>query len=107
MENEEQKSADEIKLREWLTANDIYPNDDLMQSMVINSFYSQFEEEPDDDNLISLDEVDLDELGISEGFDYRAYQKSDEEEDQEWIKKISYGLDNPDKFLTYINEMWR
>jgi hypothetical protein len=106
MENEEQKSAEELKLREWLTANDVYPNEELMQAMVINSFYSEFEE-PDDDDLIPLEEVDLDELGISEGFDYRAYQKSDEEEDEEWAKKISFGLSNPDKFLSYINEMWR
>jgi hypothetical protein len=46
MENEEPKSADEIKLREWLSANDVYPAQEDMQSMVINSFYSQFEEEP-------------------------------------------------------------
>jgi hypothetical protein len=78
-----------------------------MQSLVINSFYSQFEEEPDDDDLIPLVEVDLDALGISEGFDYRAYQKTDEEEEQEWDQKISYGLNNPDRFLAYINEMWR
>lgn len=40
-----------------LTANEVYPGQDDMQSMVINSFYSQFEEEPDDDALITLDEL--------------------------------------------------
>jgi len=29
------------------------------------------------------------------------------EEEQEWVQKISNGLNNPDKFLAYINEMWR
>ncbi len=107
MENEEPKSADEVKLREWLSANDVYPGQEDMQSLVINSFYSQFEEEPDDDDLVPLDEVDLDALGISEGFDYRAYKQTDEEEEQEWEKKISYGLGNSERFLAYINEMWR
>jgi hypothetical protein len=107
MENEEQKSAEELKLRGWLTANDVYPNKDLMQSMVINSFYRQFEEKPDDDKLILLEDVDLNKSGISEGFDYRAHQKSDEEEDKEWAAKINYVLSNPGKFLPYINEMWR
>jgi hypothetical protein len=32
--------------------------------------------EPDDNDQIPLEDVNLDELGISEGFDYRAYQKS-------------------------------
>ena len=107
MENEEPKSADEVKLREWLSANDVYPGQEDMQSLVTNSFYSQVEEEPDDDDLVPLDEVDLDPLGISEGFDYRAYKQTDEEEEQEWEKKISYGLDNSERFLAYINEMWR
>jgi hypothetical protein len=31
-----------------------------MQRLVINSFYSQFEEEPDDDDITPLDEVDFD-----------------------------------------------
>lgn len=78
-----------------------------MQSMVINSFYSEFEEEEDDDNLISLDDVNLVKSGIIKGFDYRAYQNSFADEDKEWTKKISYGLNNPDKFLSYINDMWR
>ncbi len=107
MENDEPKSAEEIKLREWLSANEVYPGQEDMQSMVINSFYSQFEEEPDDEDLIPLEEINLDAAGISEGFDYRAYQKTDEDEEFEWVRKISYGLNNPDKFLAYINEMWR
>jgi hypothetical protein len=78
MENEEPKSADEVKLRQWLSDNDVYPGNEDMQSLVLSSFYSEFEkDEPNDDDLITLDEVDLDALGISEGFDYRAYQKSD------------------------------
>ena len=108
MENDEPKSPDEIKLREWLSANGVHPGNEAMQSLVINSFYSEFEEEePDDDDSIPLDELDLDELGISDGFDYRAYQKSDEEEEQEWAIKITYCLNNAERFLTYINEEWR
>jgi len=104
MENDEPMSPDEIKLREWLTANDLYPGQLEMQSMVINSFYSEFEEQVDEDNLISLEDVDLDTM---EGFDYRANEKSDEEEEQEWNLKISYGLNNSEKFLAYINQEWR
>src|SRR6185312_11313289 len=105
MENDEPKSAAELKLRQWLTGNDIYPGNEDMQSLVLNSFYSDFEEEESDDaDLIPLDEVDLHALGISEGFDYRAYQKSDAEEEKEWQQKITYALNNPDKFLAYINE---
>jgi hypothetical protein len=108
MENDEPKSANELKLRQWLTDNDVYPGNEAMQSLVLNSFYSEFEEEePNDDDLIPFDEVDLDTLGISDGFDYRAYQKSDEEEEQEWKQKISYALNNPERFLAYINEHWR
>jgi len=107
METDEPKSADELKLQQWLTDNDVYPGNEIMQSLVLNSFYSEFEEEADDDDLIPLGEVDLDTLGISEGFDYRAYQKSDEEEELEWQQKITYALNNLDKFLAYINEEWR
>lgn len=108
MENNEHQSADEVKLRQWLTDNNVYPDNEAMQSLVLNSFYSEFEEEePDDDDLIPLDELDLDALGIADGFDYRAYQKSDEEEEQEWQQKITYALNNPEKFLAYINEQGR
>ena len=108
MENEEPKSADEIKLRRWLTGNDVFPENENMQSLVLNSFYSESEEEqPSDNDLIPLDEVDLDTRGISERFDYRAYQKSDEDEEQEWNQKISYALQNPERFLSYINAHWR
>ena len=103
MENEEPKSAEEVKLPEWLAINNVYPGQEEMQSMLINSFYSQFEEEPDDDELVPLDEVDLD---MSEGFGYKAYEKSDEEEKQAWDQKISYALNNPERFLSYINDMW-
>jgi hypothetical protein len=34
MENDEPKSADEIKLRKWLSANEVYPGQEEMQSMV-------------------------------------------------------------------------
>lgn len=108
MENAEPKSADEIKLREWLNVHGVYPGNEAMQSLVLNSYYAAFqEEEPDDTDLIPLDEVDLDALDITEGFDYRAYQQSDEEEEQEWQQKINYALNNPEEFLTYINAQWR
>lgn len=108
MENEEPQSPEEIKLRQWLNDHDVFPSGMEMQSLVLNSFYSEFEEqEPDDDDLIPLDEVDPDVLDISEGFDYRAFEKSDEEEEKEWQLKINYGLNNPERFLNYINENWR
>jgi hypothetical protein len=46
-------------------------------------------------------------LDISDGFDYKAYKKTDEDDEQEWNQKINYGLNNPDRFLAYINDMWR
>lgn len=103
----EPKSADEIRLFEWLTANDVYPGQEDMQTVVINSFYSLLEEDSDDDKLTTLDEIDLVAMGIGEGFDYKAYRKTDEEEEQEWNQKVTYGLNNPKRFLAYINEMWR
>jgi hypothetical protein len=108
MEDNEPQSRDEVKLRQWLSDNDVYPGNEDMQSLVLNSFYNEFEEdEPNDADHIPLDEFDLDAFGIGDGFDYRAYQKSDEEEEQEWHQKISYALNNPERFLAYINEHWR
>jgi hypothetical protein len=108
MENDEPRPAAELKLRQWLTDNNVFPGNEDMQSVVLNSFYSEFEEEgPESEDVMPLDEVDLDALNISAGFDYRAYQKSDEEEEQEWSQKISYALNNPERLLTYVNEHWR
>jgi|GEM_PF-6294595 len=45
MENDEPISADELKLRHWLSANDVHPVNEAMQSLLINSFYNEFEEE--------------------------------------------------------------
>lgn len=107
MEKDERKSAEETKLFEWLTANDVYSGDEMMQSLIINSFHCEFEEKDEGDDLIPIDEIDLDSSGLSEGFDYKQYQKSDEEEDEAWSERVNYALNNPDKFLTYINNNWR
>jgi hypothetical protein len=68
MEDNEPQSRDEVKLRQWLSDNDVYPGNEDMQSLVLNSFYNEFEEdEPNDADHIPLDEVDLDALGIGDG----------------------------------------
>ncbi|OKS88139.1 hypothetical protein [Mucilaginibacter polytrichastri] len=100
-------SAEETQLRDWLNNNQVYPGKLEMQSLVINSFYSEFEDQPNDDDLTPLDELDPDELGISEGFDYKTFEKSDAEEEQAWHERIAYALNNLDRFLVYINEEWR
>lgn len=107
MENEEPKSEEEIKLFHWLSANNVYPGDEAMQSLIINSFHSEFEEQYEDDDLIPLDEVYLDAAGLSEGFDYKQFEKSDDEENKAWNERVNYALNNLDKFLIYINENWR
>jgi hypothetical protein len=107
MENEESKSAEEIQLFDWLTANNVYPGEKTMQSLIINSFYDEFEEQFDDDDLIPVDEIDLDAAGLSDGFDHKQFEKSDEEEHMAWKERVNYALNNLDKFLTYINVNWR
>jgi hypothetical protein len=107
MENDEVQSANEIKLREWLNENNVHPGDMAMQSLIINSFHSEYEDEYNDDDLVPLDEVDMDENGISEGFDYKKFEKSDDEDDEAWDESVVYGLNHPDKFLAYINDNWR
>jgi len=105
MEKDEPKSPEEIKLFEWLTANDVYSGDELMQSLIINSFHSEFEDEGDD--LISLDEIDLNETRLNEGFDYKQFEKNEEDEDRAWSERVNYALTNKDKFLSYFNDNWR
>jgi hypothetical protein len=39
------------RLREWLTSNDVYPNDPDMQAMIINSFFA---EEKEDDLTLRI-----------------------------------------------------
>ena len=107
MEENVPNSAEEIKLREWLDAHDVYAGNTEMQSLVLNSYYSEFEEQYDEEDLIPLDELDLDDIGLSDGFDYRAYEKTDQEEEKEWQQKINYCLNDLDKFLAYIDAEWR
>ena len=107
MEEYVTRSADEIRLREWMNANDVYPGNMEMQSLLINSYHSEFEEQHEDDDFIPLDEIDLDATGLSEGFDYRAYEKTDEEEEEAWHERVRYCLNDLDKFLAYIDAQWR
>jgi len=78
-----------------------------MQSLIVNSYYAAFEEQSDEDDLVTLDEVDLEEPGISEGFDYRADDKTEEEEEEAWHVRVSYCLNDLNKFLAYIDAEWR
>jgi hypothetical protein len=107
MENEGPKSQEEIKLFDWLSANNVYAGEETMQSLIINSFYDEFEEQFDENDLTPLDEIDLEAAGLGDGFDYKQFEKSDEEEDEAWIERVNYALNNLDKFLAYINENWR
>jgi len=107
MENDEPKSPEEIQLFDWLNANNVYAGEETMQSLIINSFHDEFEEQFDENDLIPLDEIDLDAAGLGDGFDYKQFEKNDEEEDEAWIERVNYALNNLDKFLVYINENWR
>lgn len=107
MEEYVPRSADEIRLREWMNGHHVYPGNMEMQSLILNSYYSDFEEQYVDDELIPLDEVGVDAVGLSEGFDYRAHEKTDEEEEKAWHQRVSYCLNDLDKFLAYIDAEWR
>lgn len=108
MQNDDARSLKELKLREWLAAQQIYPDNDTMQSLVINSFYSASEEETEADDLLSPEDGDVDdEAGENIDFDYKQFESSDEEEEQEWRLRIDYALNNPDKLLAYVNANWR
>lgn len=98
-------SDNEKRLREWLTANDVYPGESDMQSMVINSFYAEETEDYDEDELVSLDEFDFDKFDLNTSFDSEAKQEAADEEG--WEEKVSYALDNLDSFLFYIDAEWR
>jgi len=96
---------DEKRLREWLTANEVYPGEPEMQAMVINSFHAEETEAYDEDDLIPLDEIDFDKFDLNTSFEQEA--KADEYDEQEWQEKVRYALDNLDNFLLYINAEWR
>ena len=95
---------DEKRLREWMTANEVYPGEPDMQAMVINSLHA--EETEDDDDLIPLDEIDFDKFDLNTNFDQEEARENENDE-QEWQEKVRYALDNLDNFLLYINAEWR
>jgi hypothetical protein len=97
-------SEQEQTLRSWLDGQSVYPNDKVMQAIVINSFYAEDTDGNDESELTELDDEAIEDLDLVSGFDYGDFET---DEDEEWKEKIGYALANLDKFLNYINANWR
>jgi hypothetical protein len=98
-------SDDEKRLREWLTASEVYPGEPEMQAMVISSFHAEETQDDDGDDLIPLDEIDFNKFDLNTSFEQKA--QVNENDHQEWQEKVRYALDHLDNFLLYCNAEWR
>lgn len=65
-------SDDEKRLREWLTASEVYPGEPEMQAMVISSFHAEETQAYDGEDLIPLDEIDFNKFDLNTSFEQEA-----------------------------------